>query len=246
MQPLDIHHFPVASPFYLILLGSCAVLFGMVLYDVLRHAYRGMGISPRAVFAVILLSLLGSYVNIPVAQFPDARMVSGAEITNFWMHYIVPVVRHWPGSIVAVNLGGAVLPVMLSGYLLAKNHLYVRGAIGVAIVAAICHWVAYPVPGLGIVEPVFAPPLATAVVALMLSRRQSAPLAYISGSLGTLIGADLLNVDKLPGLGAPIVSIGGAGTFDAIFITGLIAVIFASIARREDTGKPTHARSTQV
>jgi len=41
---------------------------------------------------------------------------------------------------------------------------------------------------------------------------KAAPLAYISGSLGTLIGADLLNLDRINGLGAPAASIGGAGT----------------------------------
>jgi hypothetical protein len=52
------------------------------------------------------------------------------------------------------------------------------------------------------------------IVALLLSRRQAAPIAYISGSLGMLIGVDLLNLDKVQGLGAPVASIGGAGTFD--------------------------------
>jgi len=39
-------------------------------------------------------------------------------------------------------------------------------------------------------------------------------VAFISGVLGTLIGADLLNLGKLRELGAPVASIGGAGTFD--------------------------------
>ena len=64
------------------------------------------------------------------------------------------------------------------------------------------------------------------------SYRQAAPPAYISGSLGTLIGADLLNLDKLQGLGAPVASIGGAGTFDGVFLTGIAAVLIASIPRR--------------
>lgn len=56
-------------------------------------------------------------------------------------------------------------------------------------------------------------------------------MAYIGGSLGTLIGADLLNLDKLQGLGAPIASIGGAGTFDGVFLTGVVAVLIASLSR---------------
>src|SRR3974390_720704 len=70
---------------------------------------------------------------------------------------------------------------------------------------------ANPVPGLGIAVPVFMPVLVTAIVAVILSREESAPLAYISGSLGTLIGADLTNLDKVRGLGAPVASIGGGG-----------------------------------
>ena len=72
------------------------------------------------------------------------------------------------------------------------------------------------------------PALITAVVALVLSRENAAPLAYIAGSLGTLIGADLTNLDKVRGLGAPVASIGGA-VFDGIFLTGMLAVLLASL-----------------
>ena len=70
--------------------------------------------------------------------------------------------------------------------------------------------------------------MVTAVVAVLLSYEDAAPLAYIGGSLGTLIGADLLNLEKIAELGAPIASIGGAGTFDGIFLTGILAVLLAS------------------
>jgi uncharacterized membrane protein len=85
------------------------------------------------------------------------------------------------------------------------------------------------VAGIGIAVPVFLPALATAAVALLLSRENAAPLAYIAGSMGTLIGADLTNLDKVAGLGAPVASIGGAGTFDGIFLTGILAVLLASL-----------------
>jgi len=78
--------------------------------------------------------------------------------------------------------------------------------------------------------PVFVPPVTAAIVALLLSRPFAAPLAYVGGSLGTLIGADLLNLDKMQGLGAPIASIGGAGTFDGIFLAGVLAVLIASLS----------------
>jgi uncharacterized membrane protein len=95
----------------------------------------------------------------------------------------------------------------------------------VVIVTAVVHWLAHPVKGVGIAVPVFIPPVVVALTAFVLSRRSAPPVAYISGSLGTLIGADLLNLGKIPGLGAPVASIGGAGTFDGVFLTGIIAVL---------------------
>jgi uncharacterized membrane protein len=97
--------------------------------------------------------------------------------------------------------------------------------------------VATPVPELGIAVPVFAPAVTTAIVSLILSREYAPPLAYICGSLGTLIGADLLNLGKVGGLGAPVASIGGAGTFDGIFLTGILAVLLASVVSPSRVGR---------
>ena len=119
------------------------------------------------------------------------------------------------------------IPALLSLFLLAKHEIYGRGALAVALVAVVVHWMAQPVRGVGIAVPIFIPPLVAAGTAFLLSRQFAAPLAYIAGTLGTLIGAELLNLDKIRGLGAPIVSIGGAGTFDGIFLTGILAVLLA-------------------
>jgi hypothetical protein len=76
----------------------------------------------------------------------------------------------------------------------------------VAVVAAAMHGMATPVPSLGIAVPVIAPALTTAVVAILLGRDHAAPLAYVSRSIGTLIGADFLNLGNIGALGAPIAS----------------------------------------
>ena len=124
------------------------------------------------------------------------------------------------------------IPTLLSIYLLSKNRLWGRGLIAIACVATICHAFAQPVHGVGIALPIFVPPFVAAIAAAIVSWRNAAPLAYAGGSLGVLIGADLLNLGKLQGLGAPVASIGGAGTFDGIFVTGLIAVLLAGLAGR--------------
>jgi uncharacterized membrane protein len=149
----------------------------------------------------MVLSLLGSYVNVPL----------------FAMQ----------GTVVALNVGGAIIPILVSLYLLVLTKMYKRMAVGVAVVAAVVHSLAEIVPGAGIAVPILVPPLIAAGVALLLAFRRAPPVAYVSGSMGTLIGADVLNLGQVARLGAPVVSIGGAGTFDGVFLTGIIAGLLA-------------------
>jgi uncharacterized membrane protein len=237
MPPTGLHFFPLASPFIVGLLFLLGLLIALIEIGVIGYAYEKVGVQRRYVFALLLLSLLGSYVNIPVAELPAERVVVGQEVTYFGMRYVIPVVDEWPGTVLAVNVGGAVIPTLLSLYLLVKTGLYGRALMGVAVVTAVVHWLAYPVKGMGIAVPVFIPPVVAAVTALVLSRQAAPSLAYICGSLGTLIGADLLNLGRIQELGAPVASIGGAGRFDGIFMTGILAVLLAGIAGVRPTAK---------
>ena len=207
------------------------LLFFVILIQIraLRFAYMRLGLSSGAAMLLLVASLVGSYFNIPLTELPQRHVTSGEVISFFGMRYVVPVVVDWPGTVIAINVGGGLIPSLMAVYLMARNGLWVLGTIAIICVAAVCHMIAQPIAGLGIALPVFVPAVTTAVVALVLSRRFVAPLAYIGGSLGTLIGADLLNLDKVQSLGAPVASIGGAGTFDGVFITGILAVLLASI-----------------
>ena len=94
---------------------------------------------------------------------------------------------------------------------------------------ALVYLVARPVPGLGIAVPALLPGIFAALAAVVLHPAAAAGLAYAGGTLGTLAGADLANLPKVRRLGAPLVSIGGAGTFDGVFVTGIIAVALAGL-----------------
>ncbi|HXZ00822.1 MAG TPA: DUF1614 domain-containing protein [Stellaceae bacterium] len=231
MEFEQLHYLPLPLPFFSILVAAFLVLVALLQLGALRYAYMRLGISSTAALLLLLGSLLGSYFNIPVAELPGQRVVSGQDVAFYGMRYVVPVVVAWPGTIIAVNVGGALIPAAVSLYLLIKHRLWLQGVVAVAGIAVMCHLLARPTPGLGIAVPVFVPAITTAIVALLLSRRHAAPLAYIGGSLGTLIGADLLNLGNIRGMGAPIASIGGAGTFDGIFLTAILAVLFASLTR---------------
>jgi uncharacterized membrane protein len=62
---------------------------------------------------------------------------------------------------------------------------------------------------------------------MLLASGSAAPVAYIGGTLGTLIGADLLNLPAVRRMPALMLSIGGAGVFDGVFLVGIIAVLVA-------------------
>jgi len=227
MQPSSMHYFPLPWPFLLGLFLLLGFLSALVEIGILHYAYEKVGISRHSAFLLLLGSLLGSYVNIPVAEFPQEHVESGRHVWFFGVGHVIPEVHDWQRTVIAANVGGALIPTILSLYLIVKNSIYVRSVIGVAVVAWVVHQFAQPVKGLGISVPIYIPPIAAVVTAMILSWRNAAPLGYVVGSLGTLIGADILNLDKVRGLGAPVASIGGAGTFDGVFLAGIIAVLLA-------------------
>jgi uncharacterized membrane protein len=229
MQYSEMHYLPLSAIYFSVLVGLFVVLLLLIQLGALRYAYMRLGVGSGTALALLFGSLIGSYFNIPIAQLPGEQVLSGQDVDFFGMRYAVPVVVQWPGTVIAVNVGGAIIPTAMSLYLLYKYELWSSGLIVIAVVAIACYSMAEPVPRLGIALPIFIPALVTGITAIVLSREHAAQLAYIGGSLGTLIGADLLNLDKIAGLGAPVASIGGAGTFDGIFLTGILAVLLASL-----------------
>ncbi len=213
---------PLALLLFVLLLG---VLILLVQIRVLSYAYRKIGVRPRYVFAVLVLTLIGSQVNVPLYRVTvdgpvSPRVRAGARDVR--TTFAPPRT-----TLVAINVGGALIPILVSIYLVARTGMVVRMALATVIVAGIVHHLARIVPGAGIAVPMLAPPLAAAAVALILAFRRAPPVAYVAGSMGALIGADLMNLHRLAAIGAPVVSIGGAGTFDGVFLTGIIAGLLA-------------------
>jgi uncharacterized membrane protein len=222
-----LNFFPLAIPFVLFLFVLLCLLIVLFELGLIQYAYEKIGIDQRYVLALLFGSLFGSYINIPIGEFPEERVFSNQEIRFFGMRYVIPVVRERPKTVIAINLGGAVIPVLLSIYLIFKHGMVLRTLLAVVIVSLVVYAAARPLRGIGIAVPMFVPPFVAAGTALLLSPDSAPVIAYVAGTLGTLIGGDLMNLRKLRGLGAPIASIGGAGTFDGIFLAGIIAVLLA-------------------
>jgi uncharacterized membrane protein len=219
---------PVAVPVLILLLVFLLVVF-VVLVElrILSYAYQKIGIRPRYVFLILVLTLLGSRVNIPLYAVPARRIVVPETVWMFGQPYIVPQVVQQDATVVAINVGGALIPALLSIYLFFRMHMPGRMLIATAVVALIVNQLARVVPGVGIVVPMLLPPVLAAGVALILAFRRAPPVAYVAGTMGSLIGADLLNLGRVAEMGAPVVSIGGAGTFDGVFLTGILAGLLA-------------------
>jgi len=222
----QVTYWPLAAPFLLV--AAAALLFTLVLVQIGSFTIAKLGLDPDVAVLLLLASLAGSAVNIPVGRIRGQVMHMYRQVQVFGVRYLIPVTRR-RSTIVAVNVGGALVPVALSGYLIAHDHLGWLTLAAVAIVAAAVHLIARPVPGLGIAVPALLPAMFAAGTAILLHPAAIAGLAYVGGTLGTLIGADLTNLRKIRGLGAPLVSIGGAGTFDGVFITGIMAVLLATL-----------------
>jgi uncharacterized membrane protein len=218
---------PWRAAFLAVLAASLLLVVALVELDLVTLAYEKLGLHPRVALGLLFASLGGSGVNIPVARFPERTIASGRTVIAYGVPYRIPVLERWPGTIVAVNLGGAVIPTLLSAYLVLEVGRAVPMLAAVAAVSVVTHRFARPVPGVGIAVPIVIPPAAAAAAAWFLAPEVRAAAAYVGGTLGTLLGADLMNLGRLRGLGAPVASIGGAGTFDGIFAAGIIAVLLA-------------------
>jgi uncharacterized membrane protein len=219
---------PTSRGLMALLVASLLLLVAAVELRVVEYAYARIGIAPRALFALLAASVLGGFVNLPVARLHDEPITALRDVQVFGVRYRIPVVERRAGTVVAVNVGGALVPAGVSAYLLATNPGSLLGPLAAtAITAAAVHALARPVAGVGIAVPMWTPPLVAAASALLLAPAAPARAAYVGGTIGSLVGADLMNLGRLRGLGAPAVSIGGAGTFDGIFLTGILAALLA-------------------
>lgn len=233
---------PRSAPFTLLLLAVLVLAFLLVapllFLGVVGGAFARLGFSTLQVVLLLALTLAGSLVNIPVArlrsELPYGEVVRLPR--GFMLQRLYRVPSFVTETTVAVNLGGAVIPALVSLVLvmaavrMGGPGVLVPIGLGVLGVTLVVRLVARPVPGLGITTPFFVPPLCAALAGILLAGGVPGigpVIGYVSGTLGTLVGADLLLWREFPRLGARVVSIGGAGTFDGIFLAGVIAALLA-------------------
>ena len=134
---------------------------------------------------------------------------------------------------IGFDLAGFFIPFFISlRMMFDRRSPFLASLLGIIIIAVVSYLSSHYVPGEGVViENIYAIAIAASIVAIALSKRHWAavgPIAYVSGSLGVLLGADLIRISKIMAFqpkGFAFASVGGAGVFDAIFLVGVLAVI---------------------
>lgn len=204
----------------------------LVLADVILAALSKLGLTPTTAILAALGIFLGGLVNIPVKRV-EREVPMEVSPMLFGLDRFMPrqVVRR-QYTVIAVNVGGCLVPVAIAIYELIRIAGVSLTALLLALLAVafnvgVCYSLARPVPNVGIALPSLVPALVAAVSGLLFFSALAAPLAFAVGVLGPLIGADLLHLRDIYKISTGVASIGGAGTFDGIVISGLIATLLA-------------------
>ncbi len=202
------------------------LVFIFISLNIFGAAFRKLGFPPEYSVYFLFLSLPCSYLNIPIKKVRSRISIISDKASDTLRSGLAASSIKTYSTTIAINLGGAVIPIIMSVFLSTMANP-VEILSGILVLTIIIHKIARPVKGSGMAIHALLPPILAAFVAIIISPQNAPIIAYISGTFGCILGIDILNLKKIPDLGVPLVSIGGAGTFDAIFMTGIISVLLA-------------------
>lgn len=230
--------FPQLGCLLAVIIAVTMCLWPFVLVNAMRTALTKLHLHPVIGFGVMIGIVAGSFVNFPVHRWE--RDVEQLEASGLWYRWLGrgPLVRRTKTeTIIAVNLGGCLIPLALAGFEILVILQIAPQAMWAVLVAslasiAVCYRAARPIQGLGIAMPTFLPPAVSVGVTWLLLMSPEydpirAPVAFIAGVAGPLLGADLLHLRDISRVSVGVLSIGGAGTFDGIVLSGMLAALVA-------------------
>lgn len=201
----------------------------MLYGDLVIHGLIKLHLRPETALLLVFGMLATGFVNIPIKRVAREGYVSDHPLSVVGLSHLWPrLQRSRKETIVAVNVGGCLIPVGVAlheaCYASTLGHQALFGAVlAVTINTIVCYMTARPVPRLGIAMPALVSPLVAAGLALLLAPDHAPPVAFVAGIIGLLVGADLFHLKDVEQIDVGVASIGGAGTFDGIVLSGVIA-----------------------
>jgi len=235
----DIRFFKAGSlsVFAIVLLIALVILLiPLLILGVIGTAFTRLGLSWVAALALVLLLLAGSFVDIPLYHI-RRDMIRAVPLDSSGNKRLEPFAAEpvWD-TVISVNLGGGILPVCIAAYMMYRavmvtgTTLLFPVALCAVLVMVISFVFTHEIAGVGIRVP-FIIPAATALLAGVLlfggTGLTSAVTALAGGTVGTIAGGNLAHLTRVRDLDVPEVSIGGFGTFGAVFLCSVLPALIA-------------------
>lgn len=183
------------------------MITGLLVY--LGAAHRVLDrlyLTDTAALVVIASMIIGSFIDLTLSRDP----------------------------LLTVNLGGALIPLILSIYVFIKadSKRERLRAIIATILTAICIYALSIIlkdfgHGQDILDPMYIFAISGGLIAYLLGRSRRA--AFIAGTLGFLLYNLFIYYQVLTGEFRGQVRIGGAGVYDSIVISGVLALLLAEL-----------------
>lgn len=214
---------PFAFLIFIFFILFLPVLFILGYFHIIIVGFESLGISPGATMFILYSILIGSVINIPLTK----KKLILVQESRFFGLFKRPKIEQ---QYLAINLGGGVIPILLCLYFLFRIYSYgfplKPVLIAIGLMTIVSKSLSKVIPGKGVVIPGFIPPIFSSLFSLILAPSYAAPCAFISGVLGVLIGADLLNIPRIKNYRGYL-SIGGAGVFDGILLVGVVSALLS-------------------
>jgi len=180
--------------------------------------------------ALMLYLLIEAFKSVGFTAYETLVLLPGS-IAAFIFIPNIPVFSHG-NAVLCLNVAGCLIPLLISWRVLKTGRASPAACIvGIVIVSIMANHLSSFIPGKGvIISDIYVPSLAACLISIALSRKweRIGPIAYVSSSMGILVGCDLLRLREILSYQPytlTYVTIGGAGIFDAIFIAGIAAVM---------------------
>lgn len=218
-------YLPVSLLLFLLFLLLFPFLWLVVTLDVVEVAVAKLGFSPSIALLLLAAVLIGSVINIPLYKV-ETTVPIVPDLRDIWLQQFwgIPLHKIRQQTIVALNVGGGLIPILLAIYELTRSNALAILLVTL-IVTAVSYFSAQIVPGIGIQMNALIAPFTAAISAMLIAEPVAPAVAFAGGILGTLIGADLLHLKEIERMSAGVLSIGGAGVFDGIALCGLFALL---------------------
>ena len=207
---MELSTFMVTVEIYIRFLGPFFILSGLILgYLIKREHLEKYSITIFILAFIIIGGIIGTFINIPILKIE--------------------------GSLVFINLGGVILPLLISGFFIYKyKRHFVLILLLIILVLIITYLFAKVDPDVGIIIEFpyyFIPSLFGAIFSYLTFKDRDKysilAISYSVSTIGVFIGSDILLLPRMLDFGIGFGYLGGFGVFDLIYVTGLYAVAFS-------------------